>query len=153
MSEMRIHTPDGKRLYLNAEERAAFLDAAALQQPHIRQFGETLHYTGCRLSEALELTPERIDLSEGRVLLRSLKKRREDVYRAVPVPERYIGSLELAFGIRKAQRRKKDKANPLWSWTRRHGWKIIKDIMIAACLLYTSPSPRDQRGSRMPSSA
>ena len=25
--------------------------------------------------------------------------------------------------------------------------------MITACLLYTSPSPRDQRGSRMPSSA
>ena len=24
---------------------------------------------------------------------------------------------------------------------------------IATCLLYTSPSPRDQRGSRMPSSA
>ena len=29
------------------------------------------------------------------------------------------------------------------------------DILVnnAACLLYTSPSPRDQRGSRMPSSA
>ena len=26
-------------------------------------------------------------------------------------------------------------------------------IYIYACLLYTSPSPRDQRGSRMPSSA
>ena len=26
-------------------------------------------------------------------------------------------------------------------------------IVISACLLYTSPSPRDQRGSRMPSSA
>ena len=26
-------------------------------------------------------------------------------------------------------------------------------IEIGACLLYTSPSPRDQRGSRMPSSA
>ena len=25
--------------------------------------------------------------------------------------------------------------------------------LVAACLLYTSPSPRDQRGSRMPSSA
>ena len=132
MSEMRIHTADGKRLYLNAEERAAFLDAAALQQPHVRLFGETLHYTGCRLSEALELTPERIDLSEGRVLLRSLKKRREDVYRAVPVPERYMGSLEVAFGIRKVQKRKKGASDPLWSWTRRHGWKIIKDIMIAA---------------------
>ena len=26
-------------------------------------------------------------------------------------------------------------------------------IHVGACLLYTSPSPRDQRGSRMPSSA
>ena len=25
--------------------------------------------------------------------------------------------------------------------------------LVKACLLYTSPSPRDQRGSRMPSSA
>ena len=28
-----------------------------------------------------------------------------------------------------------------------------KQLWILACLLYTSPSPRDQRGSRMPSSA
>ena len=27
------------------------------------------------------------------------------------------------------------------------------DVHVKACLLYTSPSPRDQRGSRMPSSA
>ena len=26
-------------------------------------------------------------------------------------------------------------------------------VMVEGCLLYTSPSPRDQRGSRMPSSA
>ena len=39
--------------------------------------------------------------------------------------------------------------------------RVIKGFMIqggdpkskGACLLYTSPSPRDQRGSRMPSSA
>ena len=33
--------------------------------------------------------------------------------------------------------------------------KIIDDLFegINSCLLYTSPSPRDQRGSRMPSSA
>ena len=30
---------------------------------------------------------------------------------------------------------------------------IGRDDIIKACLLYTSPSPRDQRGSRMPSSA
>ena len=31
--------------------------------------------------------------------------------------------------------------------------KIIGALVILVCLLYTSPSPRDQRGSRMPSSA
>ena len=30
---------------------------------------------------------------------------------------------------------------------------IVTDIQYKPCLLYTSPSPRDQRGSRMPSSA
>ena len=29
----------------------------------------------------------------------------------------------------------------------------IHEVMYNICLLYTSPSPRDQRGSRMPSSA
>ena len=36
-------------------------------------------------------------------------------------------------------------------------WTVIPTILVAimfwVCLLYTSPSPRDQRGSRMPSSA
>ena len=30
---------------------------------------------------------------------------------------------------------------------------LYKGSIFKACLLYTSPSPRDQRGSRMPSSA
>ena len=33
------------------------------------------------------------------------------------------------------------------------GLKVKGGADIKACLLYTSPSPRDQRGSRMPSSA
>ena len=37
-------------------------------------------------------------------------------------------------------------------------WLILAIILfllalLSSCLLYTSPSPRDQRGSRMPSSA
>ena len=31
--------------------------------------------------------------------------------------------------------------------------RVPGDIIAGTCLLYTSPSPRDQRGSRMPSSA
>lgn len=93
MSEMRLQDSKGNRLYLNAEERAAFLAAAALQPPHVRVFAETLHYTGCRISEALEITPARVDLSEKRITLRTLKKRRKDVFRAVPVPQDYIDRL------------------------------------------------------------
>ena len=51
------------------------------------------------------------------------------------------------------------------SWTNSSFWMVISVILIIGffalttkrklvpCLLYTSPSPRDQRGSRMPSSA
>ena len=31
--------------------------------------------------------------------------------------------------------------------------RFVREAQVTACLLYTSPSPRDQRGSRMPSSA
>ena len=34
-----------------------------------------------------------------------------------------------------------------------HPQAVICDSRMGSCLLYTSPSPRDQRGSRMPSSA
>lgn len=132
MSEMRLYDLAGNRLYLNAEERAAFLAAASLQPPKIRVFAETLHYTGCRLSEGLELTPARVDLSGGRIIFRSLKKRRSDVFRAVPVPAPYIDRLELTFGIRQAQKRRNAKDALLWSWSRVRGWQIIKEIMIAA---------------------
>ena len=37
------------------------------------------------------------------------------------------------------------------------GYEVVRprstQVRLEVCLLYTSPSPRDQRGSRMPSSA
>ena len=39
-----------------------------------------------------------------------------------------------------------------WSCVNRH-WLSFRYYVSVSCLLYTSPSPRDQRGSRMPSSA
>ena len=38
-------------------------------------------------------------------------------------------------------------------WAAPPKWVHISDGDFETCLLYTSPSPRDQRGSRMPSSA
>ena len=42
-----------------------------------------------------------------------------------------------------------DVAPEIWA----NAMADLVDSAVGACLLYTSPSPRDQRGSRMPSSA
>ena len=39
------------------------------------------------------------------------------------------------------------------AFTRIRDDRAIGVVLFTGCLLYTSPSPRDQRGSRMPSSA
>ena len=41
----------------------------------------------------------------------------------------------------------------LVEWMEREMVELNKTSKYRGCLLYTSPSPRDQRGSRMPSSA
>ena len=45
-----------------------------------------------------------------------------------------------------ARHPRREKVQEIFNW-------FVKAAEGAACLLYTSPSPRDQRGSRMPSSA
>ena len=47
----------------------------------------------------------------------------------------------------------KDKFDFIMRHLREHILMYGGTIMATSCLLYTSPSPRDQRGSRMPSSA
>ena len=131
---MQLHDPSGNRLYLNAEERAAFLAVARTARREVRTLCETLHYTGCRISEALALTPSRIDLSGQVVVFESLKKRRRGVYRAVPVPgEYYLDTLDMVHALREVLRRnKRHSEKPLWTWTRQHAWMLIKGVMTEA---------------------
>lgn len=82
---MRLFSHDGRRLYLNRQEIAALLKSATAD-PQTYALCLVLAYTGCRLSEALALSPESFDSSEGVVVVRSLKKRRPNVYRYVPIP-------------------------------------------------------------------
>ena len=138
-AEMRLIDTDGSRLYLNAEERAAFLAAARKRPPEIRTLCETLHFTGCRPSEALEITPARIDLDSGTVTLRTLKKhKRADgrpapvVHRAVPVPPDYLDTLNTAHRLREAQRSPRKKNAALWPMTRQRVWQIVKEVMAEA---------------------
>jgi integrase len=58
---MQIYDPHGHRLYLTGSERAAFRTAAEAAPREVRTYCWTLLYTGCRPSEALALTADRVD--------------------------------------------------------------------------------------------
>ncbi len=62
---MQLLDSQGWRLYLTREDRRQFLSAAEKQKREIRTFCFVMAFTGCRISEALELTAERIDLEAG----------------------------------------------------------------------------------------
>jgi integrase len=100
-----FHT-DGSRKYLSQEERAAFLKAAERFPREVQSFCHVLAWSGCRLTEALELTADRVDLSSRSLTFETLKKRRRGVFRAVPVPPDLVTMLDFVHDLRRAQRRK-----------------------------------------------
>lgn len=135
---MRLHDTAGHRLYLNAEERAAFLAMARRRPARDRTLCETLHFTGCRPSELVEITPARVDLAGGTVTIRSLKKRRDAsgaskiVFRSVPVPPDYLDTLNTAHCIREAQTSRRRARAPIWPLSRVRIGQIVKGIMTEA---------------------
>ena len=133
----------GHRLYLTAAERLAFLTAAAKAPRDVRSFCEVLHFTGCRISEALALTVKRVDLDGQALVFETLKKRRSGVYRAVPVPPRLLDTLDLVHGVREAR---KGRGDPLlWDWSRTTAWRHVKAIMKAAGIEGPHASPKGLR--------
>lgn len=130
---MRLYDKEGNRLYLTAEERKRFLAVAKKQNARVRTFAEVLVYTGCRISEALELVPKSIEREESKIVFRSLKKRTNDIYRSVPVPEDLIDVLTLAHELIKLQKNAHLTASKrLFPWTRQHAHTIVKGLMIEA---------------------
>lgn len=65
---MRLVDTAGRRLYLSEAERQAFLRATRAYPPDVRAFCLTLLYTGCRISEALALTADRVDRQAGTLI-------------------------------------------------------------------------------------
>lgn len=137
----------GHRKYLNGEELDKFITAAKThERGDYRTFCLVMAYTGCRISEALELTSKSVDLSEGVIVLRSLKKRTTDpIYRAVPVPYELLDTLELVHSLKAKQKRKNSKAEPLWNFARTYAWRIIKDTMNTAGIEGLQASPKGLR--------
>ena len=133
---IQLYDAHGRRLYLSAAERDAFLDAATHADRPIRTLCSVLYYTGCRISEALALSPRRIDLHDQTIIFESLKKRRRGVYRAVPVPPSLLDTLDMVHGLREAHKRhhKALLEAALWSWSRVTAWRQVKAVMRAAAI-------------------
>ena len=104
----------------------------------IRFLGLILLYTGCRLSEALNITTDDIQWSEGIVAIKSLKKRNAKHIREVPVPfaflnriqQTHIGSKQKIIGM-----------------SRTTAWRQIKAIMCKAGITGTHATPKGLRHS------
>lgn len=124
---MKLYNEEGERKYLSPTEREAFRQAAEEAPRDIRTFCLVLYYTGCRLSEALALTPERIDFDEKTIIFESLKKRQRGIYRSVPVPKVLLDALNDVYGLREmAVRQRKER---LWTWARNTAWRKVKEVM------------------------
>jgi len=71
---VKLFNENGQRKYLNAVERKAFKSAAEKQPREVRTFCLVIYYTGCRISEALALTSERIDWEENTITIKKLRR-------------------------------------------------------------------------------
>ena len=100
-----LFTVEGNRKYLTAKEQGRFI-ASAHERAEVRTFCLTLTYTGCRISEALELIPQRVYLSDKSVTFHTLKQRNKLKYRSVPCPDTLLDAIELVHSVRKARRSK-----------------------------------------------
>jgi integrase len=142
-----LHDEHGHRKYLTPAERDAFLKAADdAELREVRTFCATLAHTGCRISEALGLTADRIDLKDGMIVIASAKKRRTGIYRPIPVPATLLDMLNLVHDVRGAQKRR-DGGNSvrLWDWSRTKGWNVVCAVMKAAKITGPHATPKGLR--------
>src|SRR2546430_1563927 len=96
-----VFNEQGQRLFFNEAERSAFIEAVEYEATDKgRTFCSLLHYTGCKLTEALTLTPRQIDCANSAIVL---IPRLRDVPRTIPVPESLIELLDKTHRIRRAR--------------------------------------------------
>jgi integrase/recombinase XerD len=130
-SSDNLYDAQGRRFYLTEEERKAFLRVTQKSDRETRTFCSVIYYTGCRISEALALTPKQFDFSNKTIIFETLKKRRTGVYRSVPVPPELLDTLDMVYGLREVQRRQQTSElnKPVWSLSRTSAWRLIKGLM------------------------
>ena len=137
---MQLYDTTGHRLYLTSSERDAFRRAAEQAPRAVRTYCHTLLYTGCRPSEALALTADRVDFQAQTLTFESKKKRRPGIYRAVPVPAAFLDALDLVHGIRDRKTRHR-----LWCWSLKTAYTRVIEVMARAVIIGPQASPKGLR--------
>lgn len=146
MEQFSLFDVGGSRKYLTPEERVIFNTAAGGVGKERRAFGLMLYYTGCRISEALNLEIRHIDYVENCATFATLKQNKPGVYRQVPLPNDYLRSLDDVFDLKLLQRKKRsDKQQRIWDWSRQNGYLAIKEIMYLADLQGIQATPKGLR--------
>jgi len=132
---MQLFDASGQRKYLTPLQRQSLLDAAEKASPKVFTFCGTLVHSGCRISEALALTGNRVDVPAGVVIVESLKKRRKGVFRPVPVPPSLLSTLDAVHDLTELAEER------LWKWSRTTAWRRVKEVMVVAGIhgLYATP--------------
>lgn len=129
----------GRRKYLNADERCRFLAASRNVAPPLRYLCDHLHYTGCRPSEAMSLCWRHLDFEQASCAIQTLKQRRQNVYRSVPLPRVHIKALQsLCSNCSDIDAR-------IWRWHRATVWRKVGEVMQAAGISGAQACPRGIR--------
>ncbi len=135
-----IFNLEGQRKYLTQSETRRFLEEARRDDPSVHVFCWLIAVTGCRISEALALTPANIDFEAKIIVFESLKKRRRHVFRSVPVPNALLQSLRAM--LRKTRFQDGER---LWKWSRMTGYRRVREVMERINLNGTHASPKGLR--------
>jgi integrase/recombinase XerD len=146
MNEL-FDTSTGERLYLNAEERKAFLERAKTKENDVKYFSLMLYYTGCRLNESLGLMVESVDFENQSVIIRSLKKKGKIHYRHIPLPEGFLNELAGAYNLRTRKKNKKNDNEKIWNFTDRTARRYITKIMTEVSISGKKACPKGLRHS------
>ncbi len=142
---MELYDTAGRRKYLTPSERQDFI-AASSSLRLIGTFCATIAHTGCRISEALALTADRVDVEDGVLIFESLKKRRRGVYRAVPVLPAFIALLEEIHSLKIVGcNSDQGRAVRLWPWSRTTGWRHVRAVMKTAGIEGLHATPKGLR--------
>lgn len=129
----------GNRKYLNQPERRKYRQAVVKEKGvTCLVFLLTLFYTGCRISEALNLTAERVDLAGKLLVFETLKRRRRGCYRAVPIPDILVRLLrQLLKEINPSER--------IWKMSRATAYRLVKAYMAQAGVRGIQACPKGLR--------